>query len=91
MPQGQPARVPDDGLSTRQRRNKPLIMVHTGPGKGKSTAAFGLAIRAWNTGTGIVNGRGEAAVEFRAPVTPGEEAYACTPHGEMMRGTIRVE
>lgn len=53
MPQGQPARVPDDGLSTRQRRNKPLIMVHTGPGKGKSTAAFGLAMRAWNQGWDI--------------------------------------
>ncbi|AVZ38240.1 MULTISPECIES: cob(I)yrinic acid a,c-diamide adenosyltransferase [unclassified Dietzia] len=53
MPQGQPTRVPDDGLSTRQRRNKPLIMVHTGPGKGKSTAAFGLAMRAWNQGWDI--------------------------------------
>jgi cob(I)alamin adenosyltransferase len=50
MPQGQPLVVPDDGLSTRQRRNRPLLMVHTGPGKGKSTAAFGLALRGWNQG-----------------------------------------
>ncbi len=50
MPQGQPLAVPDDGLTTRQRRNQPLLMVHTGNGKGKSTAAFGLAIRAWNQG-----------------------------------------
>ena len=45
MPKGQPVAVPDDGLTTRQRRNRPLLMVHTGNGKGKSTAAFGLAIR----------------------------------------------
>jgi len=50
MPQGQPEVVPDDGLSTRQRRNRPLLAVHTGDGKGKSTAAFGLALRGWNQG-----------------------------------------
>ncbi|MFN2536078.1 MAG: cob(I)yrinic acid a,c-diamide adenosyltransferase, partial [Pseudonocardiaceae bacterium] len=29
MPQGVPVRVPDDGSSTRQRRNRPLLIVHT--------------------------------------------------------------
>lgn len=53
MPKGQPLTVPDDGLTTRQRRNRPLVMVHTGDGKGKSTAAFGLAIRAWNQGWSV--------------------------------------
>ncbi|CAM4165294.1 cob(I)yrinic acid a,c-diamide adenosyltransferase [Kibdelosporangium persicum] len=50
MPQGKPVAVPDDGLTTRQRRNRPLLMLHTGEMKGKSTAAFGLALRAWNQG-----------------------------------------
>jgi cob(I)alamin adenosyltransferase len=53
MPQGQVSQVPDDGLSTRQRRNRPLLVVHTGEMKGKSTAAFGTALRAWNQGWSI--------------------------------------
>ncbi|WP_439032669.1 cob(I)yrinic acid a,c-diamide adenosyltransferase [Gordonia terrae] len=50
MPQGVPSTIPDDGLTTRQRRNQPVLAVHTGDGKGKSTAAFGMAMRAWNAG-----------------------------------------
>jgi cob(I)alamin adenosyltransferase len=53
MPQGTPVVIPDDGLTTRQRREQPLLIVHTGENKGKSTAAFGLALRAWNAGWSI--------------------------------------
>ena len=53
MPQGMPVRVPEDGLTTRQRRNRPLVVVHTGEMKGKSTAAFGLALRGWSQGWSI--------------------------------------
>jgi len=53
VPQGQIAVDPKDGLTTRQRRNRPLLVVHTGVMKGKSTAAFGMAMRAWNQGWSI--------------------------------------
>jgi cob(I)alamin adenosyltransferase len=53
MPQGQVTVVPEDGLTTRQRRNRPLVVVHTGEMKGKSTAAFGLALRGWSQGWSI--------------------------------------
>jgi cob(I)alamin adenosyltransferase len=53
MPQGQVTTVPDDGLTTRQRRNRALVVVHTGEMKGKSTAAFGLALRGWSQGWSI--------------------------------------
>jgi cob(I)alamin adenosyltransferase len=53
MPQGVPEYVPADGLTTRQRRRQPVFAVHTGPGKGKSTAAFGMALRAWSMGWSI--------------------------------------
>jgi cob(I)alamin adenosyltransferase len=35
------------GDRPRQRREHPLLIVNTGIGKGKSTAAFGLMLRAW--------------------------------------------
>ena len=32
------------------RRDHPLLIVHTGEGKGKSTAAFGIVMRSWARG-----------------------------------------
>ncbi len=46
--------VQDAEVAAKTIRSKGLLMVHTGPGKGKSSAAFGLVLRAlghdWKVG-----------------------------------------
>jgi cob(I)alamin adenosyltransferase len=48
-----PHRPGDQGSAERKRRkprDKPLVMVITGQGKGKSTSAFGMLLRSWARG-----------------------------------------
>ena len=37
-------------LRRRSRRERPLLVVNTGHGKGKSTASFGIMLRGWARG-----------------------------------------
>ncbi|MDN6625059.1 MAG: cob(I)yrinic acid a,c-diamide adenosyltransferase, partial [Acidipropionibacterium jensenii] len=53
MPRAHTDVDPDDGLSTRQRRLRPVLAVNTGDGKGKTTAAMGTALRAWHQGWSV--------------------------------------
>jgi len=47
MPQGQPSTVPADGLTTRQRRNRALVVVHTGEMKGIPVARSHSQLPRW--------------------------------------------
>lgn len=53
MSQGRPLRILDDGLTTRVRCGTSALAVHTGAGKGKLTAAFGVVLRDWNSGLNV--------------------------------------
>lgn len=37
-------------MRTKERRTAPMLIVHTGEGKGKTTAAMGIALRGWAQG-----------------------------------------
>jgi hypothetical protein len=50
-----------------------------------------FSIPTWDASTRLLEGRGEDAIEFKVPKRKGSEKYTCTPHSEMMRGTIRIE
>jgi plastocyanin len=50
-----------------------------------------FTIRSWRVGTRLLKGKGQDAVEFTAPANGGSQAYSCTPHAEMMGGTIVVD
>ena len=77
---------PNPTLRVSRGERVRIRLINRDPGM---THDFG--VRAWHAGTVLVANQGEAVVELTAPLQSGDVAYACTPHGEMMRGTIRVE
>ncbi len=53
FPTSSPTSKENTAPTTRQLRHQPRLIVHTGDGKGKTTAAFGMALRAWARGWNI--------------------------------------
>ena len=51
-----------------------------------------FTIKGWTVATKMLDDRGEEdVIEFRVPAERGAQTYACTPHAQMMTGSIRVE
>lgn len=50
-----------------------------------------FSVVAWQKKTKLLQGRGEDSMTLKVPNRPGTETYSCTPHADMMRGTIRIE
>lgn len=80
------SREPNPTLRVRRGERVRIVLRNEDTGM-----SHDLAIRAWSTATRLIDGHGEAMLEFRAPEAAAQETYACNPHGQMMRGTIRVE
>ncbi len=49
-----------------------------------------FVIRSWSVNTRLLKGKGQDSIEFTVPLTRGSHAYSCSPHAEMMGGTIVV-
>jgi plastocyanin len=79
-------RDPNPTLHVRRGERVQIILTNRDAGM-----KHDFGVDAWQARTRLIDGIGEARVEFVAPMVVGEAAYSCTPHGAMMRGTIRIE
>jgi plastocyanin len=49
-----------------------------------------FVIRSWSVKTRLLKGKGEDRIEFTVPDTRGAHVYTCSPHAQMMGGTLVV-
>lgn len=50
-----------------------------------------FAVPAAGARTDLLSWNEQGAVTFEVPATPGTYEYVCTPHGLMMKGTLKVD
>ena len=50
-----------------------------------------FVVSGWDAASGLIAGKTQATVALRAPSQTGSTSYHCTPHQQLMRGTILVE
>lgn len=79
--------TPNPTLRVRAGEQIRLVLRNETPGM-----SHDLVIKPWQVQTPMLAKNGEeAAVSFRVPDRTGTETYNCTPHAEMMRGSITIE
>jgi plastocyanin len=77
--------TPNPTLEARPGERIRLVLSNT-----ESGMSHDFRIDAWRVQTRTLKGKGQASIEFTVPETRGTHEYRCTPHTEMMNGTIVV-
>lgn len=80
------ARDPNPTLTFRAGEQVRLVLKNEDTGLNHD-----FSVPSWDTKTKVLEGRGEDAIVFTVPKQKGTDVYTCTPHADMMRGTIRIE
>ena len=78
--------APNPTLTVRRGEQVRIVLRNADPGM-----IHDFTVPAWKAVTRRLAAGEEAILQFKAPEQPGLGTYSCSPHGELMRGTIRVE
>jgi len=76
---------PNPTLHARPGERIRIILSNTDVGM-----SHDFVIRSWSVNTRLLKGKAQDSIEFTVPQTRGAHAYSCSPHAEMMGGTIVV-
>jgi plastocyanin len=77
--------TPNPTLDVQPGERVRIVLTNGDPGM-----SHDFAVRSWSVGTRLLKGKGQDTIEFTVPATRGSHAYSCTPHSQMMGGTIVV-
>jgi plastocyanin len=77
--------TPNPTLLTRPGERIRLVLRNVDAGM-----SHNFTIGSWSVHTRLLKGKGIDSIEFVVPSTRGAHNYSCTPHSDMMGGTIEV-
>jgi plastocyanin len=77
--------APNPTLHARPGERVRIVLSNTDLGM-----SHDFVIRSWSVNTRLLKGKGQDTIEFTVPNTRGSHLYSCSPHAEMMGGTIVV-